>query len=78
METEDKIKGDQVTLGMSRPQSGRNDPSQLDGEQNHARLNYDEHDIPKFTMSSASDAQSFEVFVKCSITLDRLEDPERD
>ena len=56
MDTEDKIKGDQVTAGSSRPQSGGHDPSKLDRKQNHARFDYDEHDIPKFTLSSASDA----------------------
>ena len=76
----DDIKGVQftVTAGTSRPQSGRHDPSQLDGKQRHARFNYDEHDVPNFKVSPASAAQRLQVFVKCSISLDRLEDPEPD
>ena len=77
MGADDKIKGDQVTVGSSRPQSGRHDPSKLDGKQNHARFDYSEYGIPKITFTSASEAHraASEVFVTI---LDRLEDPERD
>ena len=77
MDTDDEIKGVLVTFGIARRQSGRHDPSQLDGKQSHAGFNYDKHDIWKF--SSASDAQSF--FVQGSSSFDLpeyLEDPEHD
>ena len=78
MKTDDDIIGVQVSGGICCPQSGRHEPNELDGKQNHARFNYDEHDIPKFKLFFASDAQRSQGFVKCGITPDHNEDLECD